>query len=86
MVYLQARGLDFFQRLRFGRPLSMHACMLRSELFRAFRDATVGGYFALVELRLSRCRHADELRGGRNAGRSIISLRRFGAAYVLRGE
>jgi hypothetical protein len=41
MVYLQARGLDFFQRLRFGRPLSMHACMLRSELFRAFRDATI---------------------------------------------
>ena len=41
MVYLQARGLDFFQRLRSGRPLSMHACMLRSELFRAFRDATI---------------------------------------------
>jgi hypothetical protein len=50
------------------------------------RCRPLDGYFALVELRLSRCRRADELRGGRNAGRSIISLRRFGAAYVLREE
>ena len=60
MVYLQARGLDFFQRLRFGRPLSMHARMLRSELFRAFRDATIlQRYFALPRLTYFRGRHAD---------------------------
>ena len=29
---------------------------------------------------------ASDCRGGKNAGRSIISPRRFGAAYVLRGE
>jgi hypothetical protein len=33
-----------------------------------------------------RWRHCDEFRGGKNAGRSIISPRRFGEASVFRTE
>ena len=45
-----------------------------------------GSYFPLSRLRFIRWRYSDEFRGGKNAGRSTITSRRFNAACVLRTE
>ena len=53
------------------RTTAVYACMHAPErviprIPRRYRP--LGGYFALVELRLIRCRHADGFLGGKNAG------------------